>query len=173
MTANQSRNRKILLFSFFIVLSFVTCFGQSSPRVFLKHLQGAWYMTGTVMNKPVKYTAEGVWLFHSQFFSLHMQDAAVPSTYEANLFIGIDSAKSQYVAHWLDSFGGSGARVVGLGPLSAEKIEIVYPYSERNFRNTLQYDAEKDELTLVIESEGTDGHWAVFAENTIARKEGV
>ena len=127
-------------------------------------------MTGTVLNKPVKYTAEGVWLFHSQFFSIHFRDVAVPSTYEGNLFIGIDSAKNQYVAHWLDSFGGAGSRVVGFGPLSAEKIEIVYPYSEKNFRNTFQYSSAKGEWTLIIESEDTDGHWSVFAQYTIVRR---
>ncbi|MBI3585551.1 MAG: hypothetical protein HY088_00260 [Ignavibacteriales bacterium] len=128
-------------------------------------------MTGTVMKKPVRYTAEGVWVLQSQFLSLHMKDVTVPPAYEANLFIGIDSSKNQYVAHWLDSFGGAGARVVGLGPLSSEKIEIIYPYAERNFRNIFKYNSEKDEWTLVIESEGTDGHWSVFAQYTIVRKQ--
>ncbi len=99
-----------------------------------------------------------------------MRDVAVPSNYEGSLFIGIDSAKNQYVAHWLDSFGGGGARVVGFGPLASEKIEIIFPYAERNFRNMFQYDSAKDEWTLVIESEGTDGHWSVFAQYAIVRQ---
>jgi hypothetical protein len=100
-----------------------------------------------------------------------MKDVAVPPTYEANLFIGIDSSKNQYVAHWLDSFGGAGALVVGLGPLSKEKIEIIYPYSERDFRNIFKYDSGKDEWTLVIESKGIDGNWSVFAQYTVVRKQ--
>ena len=170
MTANQSSPLKISKFSLLLFLWFTTCYGQSSQQVLLNHLQGSWYMTGTVMKKPVNYTAEGVWLLQSQFFSLHMKDVAVPSAYEANIFIGIDSSNNQYVAHWLDSFGGAGARVVGLGPLSVDNIEIIYPYSEGNFRNIFKYDSEKDEWTLVIESEGTGGHWSVFAQYTIVRK---
>jgi hypothetical protein len=128
-------------------------------------------MTGAVMKEPVTYTAEGVWILQSQFLSLHMKDIAVPPAYEANLFIGIDSTKNQYVAHWLDSFGGAGARVVGLGPLSTEKIEIIYPYSEQHFRKTFKYDSDKNEWTLVIESETAYGQWSVFAHYTIVRKQ--
>ena len=127
-------------------------------------------MSGTVMKKPVQYAAEGNWQLRNQFLCLHMQDVAVPPTYEANLFIGIDTSKNQYVAHWLDVFGGAGARVVGLGPLSSEKIEIFYPYAEGRFRNLFTYDSQKDEWTLLIESESTNGEWAVFAHYTVARK---
>ena len=109
-------------------------------------------------------------MLQNQFFSLHMKDVAVPPEYEANLYIGIDSTKNQYVAHWLDSFGGAGARVVGVGPLSAEKIEVVYPYAEGKFRNLFKYDSGKDAWTLVIESEGAAGHWSVFAQYGIVRK---
>ena len=123
------------------------------------------------MKRPVKYTAEGVWVLQNQFFSLHMKDTAVPPAYEANLFIGIDSTKNQYIAHWLDSFGGAGARVVGVGPLSAEKIEITYPYAEGRFHNLFKYDPDKGEWTLVIESEATDAHRSVFAQYTITRKQ--
>lgn len=171
MTVNQSFVSRILKFFLLPLLWLATSFGQSSPRVLLNHLQGSWYMTGTVMKKPVQYTAEGVWVLQSQFLSLHMKDVTVPPAYEANLLIGIDSSKNQYVAHWLDSFGGAGARIVGLGTLSAEKIEIMYPYAERNFRNIFKYYSEKDEWTLVIESEGTDGHWSVFAQYTVVRKQ--
>ncbi|HUI31623.1 MAG TPA: hypothetical protein VLX91_15540 [Candidatus Acidoferrales bacterium] len=75
------------------------------------------------------------------------------SKYEASVYIGLDSGKNRYVAHWLDSFGGAGARVVGIGPLSPEKIEIVYPYTEGGFRNLFTYDAQADRWELLIESE--------------------
>ena len=87
-----------------------------------------------------------------------MKDVSVPPAYEANLLIGIDSINNEYVAHWLDSFGGAGARVVGFGPLSPDEIEVVYPYPERHFRNILKYASDKDEWALVIESGNADGH---------------
>jgi hypothetical protein len=127
-------------------------------------------MTGTVMNEPVRYSAEGVWILQGQFLSLHMKDVTDPPAYEANLLIGIDSSKNEYVAHWLDSFGGAGARVVGLGPITAEGIEIVYPYTEQRFRNTFNYAADTDEWTLVIESAQKSGEWSVFAKYRIVKK---
>jgi hypothetical protein len=151
-------------------VSFLNGFGQTSSRRFLSHLQGEWQMKGTVMGKPVEYAADGVWVLHSQFLYFHMKDVAIPPRYEANLSIGIDSLKNQYVAHWLDVFGGAGARVVGFGPLSAEKIEIMYPYPAGRFRNLFNYNSQKDAWTLVIESEGEHGHWSLFAQYSIVRK---
>ena len=154
----------------FFFSSFAIGNGQTPSLVLLNHLQGEWDMTGMVMKKPVRYYAEGTLVLNNQFLYFHMKDAAVPSAYEANLYIGIDSSKNQYIAHWLDSFGGAGARVVGVGPFSSERIEITYPYSEGRFRNRLKYDSAKDEWTLVIDAEGTDGHWSLFAQYTITKK---
>ena len=145
-------------------------FGQTPSRDLLNHLEGIWRMKGTVMKKPVEYIAEGVWALHHQFLSLHMKDVAVPPAYEASLYIGIDSSKNQYVAHWLDSFGGAGSRVVGLGTLSPERIEVIYTYAERKCRNVFTYSSDKDEWALAIDSEGTEGDWSPFARYTIVRK---
>ena len=171
MEADQLLYRWMRRSMVFPVLLLATCHGQAQPGALLDHLQGSWYMTGTVLKKPVRYAAEGAWVLRNQFLCLHMMDVAVPPAYEVNLFIGIDSSKNQYVAHWLDSFGGAGSRVVGLGPLSTDKIEIIYPYAEGRFRNLFTYDSKKDEWTFVIESEGTDGRWSVFAEYKIERKQ--
>jgi hypothetical protein len=162
---------RIQILPLFIIFTLVNVFGQTQSRGYLNHLQGSWNMSGTVLKKPVIYTAEGTWILRDQFFSFHMKDVTVPSAYEATFFIGIDSTKSEYVAHWLDSFGGAGARVVGFGPLSGEKIEIIYPYSEGRFRNLINYDSRKDEWTLLIESEGAAGRWSVFAQYRITRKD--
>jgi hypothetical protein len=170
MRVHQSDVVRVLILIVFTSVYLVMGFSQTPAPDLLSHLQGTWQMKGTVMKKPVKYNAEGVWILHHQFLLLHMKDVAVPSSYEVNLYIGIDTSKNQYVAHWLDSFGGAGARVVAFGPLSAEKIEIVYPYPEGRFRNLFKYNSRKDEWTLLIESEGKDGLWSVFAEYNILRK---
>lgn len=128
-------------------------------------------MTGSVLEEPVQYTAKGTWVLQNQFFRLHMKDTASPPQYEANLYIGIDSAKQEYVAHWLDSFGGGGARVVGFGPLSDDTIEITYPYAEGRFRNLFTYDAPAKKWTLVVESEQAKGSWKVFARYIMTKKE--
>ena len=169
MTKNSTTKKTLGLFVF-IVLSSVVCFAQTSSRGLLSHLQGSWSMKGTVLKKPVIYSADGAWVLRNQFLSFHMKDASQPPAYEATLFIGIDSAKKHYVAHWLDSFGGAGARVVALGPLSEEKIEVIYPYEEGRFRNIFKYDSRNDEWSLVIESERDGKLWSVFAEYRIIRK---
>jgi len=143
---------------------------QIASRELLNHLQGQWVMTGDVLGKPVQYTAEGTWILGNQWFCLHMKDTATPPAYEASLFIGLDSAKNEYVAHWLDSFGGAGARVVGTAPLSAEKVEIEYPYAESKFRNIFTHDPPTDEWFLQIESERTGGTWTHFAKYDLKRR---
>jgi hypothetical protein len=170
MQLDRSHPLRILEFFTFSLLFLAVGYGQAPSGGLLDHLEGGWEMTGTVMKKPGRYSAEGVWILRNQFLSFHMKDAAVPPAYEATLFLGIDSAKNQYIAHWLDSFGGAGARVVGMGPFSTEKIEIVYPYSEGKFRNLFTYDATVDEWRLTIESERSKGHWSPFAQYTIIRK---
>jgi hypothetical protein len=153
-----------------LFLAVVMGFAQNPQRALLNRLQGSWLMTGTVRNKPVQYTAEGMWVLQNQFFCLHMKDSASSSSYEANLYIGIDSSKNQFVAHWLDVFGGAGARVVASGPISPDVIELVYPYAEGRFRNLFKYNLRKNEWTLVIESEDAIGHWSLFAQYIIRRR---
>jgi hypothetical protein len=170
MKSGQSLAVRALPFFVFSSLSVTVGYGQAPSPVLLSRLQGTWDITGTVMKEPVRYAAEGAFVLKDQFLSFHMKDVAVPAAYEANLYVGIDSSKDQYVAHWLDSFGGAGARVVGVGPYSPERIEIVYPYAEGRFRNLFRYDLKKDEWTLVIESEGPDGHWSLFAQYQITRR---
>ncbi len=170
MKVSRALKMRVLQLFVFSSLSFTIGYGQVPSLALLNHLQGEWDMTGMVMKKPVRYNAEGILVLKNQFLSFHMKDVAVPSAYEAYLYIGIDSSENQYIAHWLDSSGGAGARVVGVGPFSPEKIEIVYPYSEGRFRNLFKYDSKKDEWTLVIESEGKDGRWSLFAQYNITRK---
>jgi len=146
------------------------CFDQSSSWALLNRLQGDWSMKGTVIAKPVQYVANGSWILNDQFLAFHMMDTTIPPAYEATLYLGIDSAKNEYVVHWLDSFGGPGARVVGFGPLSGERIEIIYPYPEGRFRNLFKYDLINGEWSLLIESEKSNGQWSFFAQYTITKK---
>jgi len=159
--------RKIALLYFICI---VYCFGQSSSRALMNHLQGDWIMTGTILAKPVQYMAEGAWILNKQFLAFHMKDAAIPPTYEATLYIGVDSVKNEYVVHWLDSFGGPVARVVGFGGLSGDSIEVIYPYPEGRFRNLFKYDPTKDQWSLLIESEKSNGQWSFFARYRIIKK---
>lgn len=148
-----------------------TVHSQVPAKRLLGQLQGEWKMTGTVMSKPVEYIADGRFVLNDQFLAFHMKDASVPPAYEAILYIGVDTAKNEYVAHWIDTFGGAGARVVGTGPSSDKEIRIVYPYSEGRFRNLLLPDSLGAQWSLSIESEESDGQWSLFAHYRIVRRE--
>jgi len=153
-----------------VLISGVAGFGQEAPRQLLGHLAGHWSMQGTVLKKPVEYTADGTWTLQEQFLSFHMKDVSMPPRYEANLLIGIDSARGEFVAHWLDSFGGAGARVVGFGPLAADSVGILYPYAEGRFSNSFGCNRARDTWTLLIESQESTDTWSVFARYAIVRK---
>ena len=142
---------------------------QTIPDSLLNKLTGKWTMTGTVGKKPVQYTAQGTWVLQNQFFVLHMNDLTDSPPYEASLFIGVDTAKKEYVAHWLDRFGGAGARVVGFGPRpssSSNTIEIDFPY-ENKFHDVFTYLPSQQEWTLLIEYQKPDSSWNEFARYVI------
>ena len=166
-SASGARAYKTLPVIFFFLCS---AFGQIPSRNLLNHLVGSWIMTGTVLKKPVQYRAEAAWVLQRQFLRLHMVDTSSPPTYEADLFIGLDTSKNQYVAHWLDKFGGAGARVFATGPLSSDKVEFTFPYEEGRFHDQFEYDSAKDEWSFVIESEGKGGQWTEFAHYAIKRR---
>ncbi len=77
--------------------------GRASLPRLLDCLLGHWEMVGEVMSKPVTYYAKGSLILQGQFLAFHVVNAAVPSTYEANLLVGIDSSKSYYDAHAVPS----------------------------------------------------------------------
>src|SRR5262245_52335136 len=72
----------------------------------LDSLVGKWQLTRTIRGTQVHNTVEVEWVLNHQFLRVHMKDTAVPSQYEAMVFIGYDNASERYVPHWIDVFGG-------------------------------------------------------------------
>ena len=101
---------------------------------YLKALVGPWTMRGTLMGQPVQYRAEGRWVLDNGFLQLDMVDVAEPPQYRASVFIGFDREHTDYVAHWLDNSGASGARVVGTGRLEGRTLTLRFPYADGAFR---------------------------------------
>jgi hypothetical protein len=89
--------------------------GLSPDAAYLQLLAGDWIMSGTFAGKPVHYRAHGESVLQGAFIRLHMIDAAATPAYEADVYIGYDAHKNDYILHWLDRFGAAGARVVGTG----------------------------------------------------------
>jgi hypothetical protein len=141
----------------------------SPDDIYLNELKGDWDMSGTLLGKPVRYQARGERVLQGAFLRLHMADAVGAPPYEADVFIGFDAHAGVYVAHWLDKFGGAGARVVATGVREGPRLVIYFPYAEGTFRDTFVRQADADRWTLLLESQSKEGTWSTFANYTLTR----
>lgn len=141
----------------------------SADDVYLNELKGDWNMSGTLLGKPVTYQARGERVLQGAFLRLHMKDAAGAPPYEADVFIGFDAHAGVYVAHWLDRFGGAGARVVATGVREGPRLVIFFPYAEGAFRDTFVWQADTGSWTLLLESQSKENTWSTFANYTLTR----
>ena len=138
--------------------------GTPSPDdAYLEDLRGPWIMQGTVGSKAVKYDAVGERVFGNAWLKLHMVDSGKPPQYQADVFLGYDAKAHDFIVHWLDQFGATGARVVATGHRDGERLVVVFPYAEGAFRDTFQRDRPSGTWTLLLESQEKDGTWSTFA----------
>jgi hypothetical protein len=141
----------------------------SPDEGYLNALQGRWVMTGMLGGKPVRYFADGQRVLQGGFVRLHMIDASSPPSYEADVFIGFDAKAKDYIAHWLDGFGASGARVVARGERQGQRLVLIFPYPEGAFRDTFTWQPESRSWSLHLESQGLNGTWSTFASYSLVR----
>lgn len=141
----------------------------SADQAFLDQLLGVWVMDGDVRGHDVHYRAEGRRILNGAWIEFHMIDTASPTQYEASVFIAPDESKHDYVAHWLDRFGGAGARVTATGTRKDQTLVVTFPYSEGAFRNAWTFDPATHNWQLTIDAEKTSGSWSHFAHYTIRR----
>lgn len=130
---------------------------------FLDELVGTWSMTGHVMGDSVKYDASGTWVLNHQFLRLRMEDVNSPPEYVAQVFIGYDPRKEEYIAHWLDSSGGRASKTLGYAQREKDTMEFKFDYPDGPFRTTFEKKSN-DRWHLLMRSKGDDGQWSTFAE---------
>lgn len=140
---------------------------QSEDDAFLDHLAGDWAMQGAVQDRAVRYRARGERVLGGPWFAFHMIDENTPAQYEASVFISVDPKAHDYVVHWLDSFGGGGARIAGRGYRQAEALRFEFPYADDPVRNV--WTRSDDNWSLLIESQQPNGLWTTFAHYDIRR----
>jgi hypothetical protein len=136
---------------------------------YLEQLLGEWDMTGTFGGKAVRYRASGERVLQGGFLRLHMIDADPTPKYEADVFVGFDSQRHDFVAHWLDRFGAAGARVVGTGKRNDMRLVMIFPYASGAFRDTFIFQPASGMWSLLLESQSPNGEWSTFANYTLAR----
>ena len=153
------------------VLSAVAAGASAAARdAFLDRLAGHWLMKGTVGHTAVSYDAEGRWMLADGWLRLSLIDAAKPTAYEADVYLGFDPKAGDYVVHWLDRFGAAGARVVGMGLRHERTLVFEFPYAESTFRDTLTLAEDGEAGVLLIESIDPAGHVSTFASYTFTRR---
>lgn len=81
----------------------------------LDKLVGDWVVERSMGSRKSANRVHAEWALAHQFLRLHYEDVAVPSRFEAMVFIGYDNEESRYVAHWIDVFGGRFSETLGYG----------------------------------------------------------
>ncbi|MBV9696636.1 MAG: DUF1579 family protein [Gammaproteobacteria bacterium] len=128
----------------------------------LGQLAGEWDATGTTRGQAVHYRVHGHWILKGAWLAWDLKDVQRPPAYQAQVFFGADPKAQDYVVHWLDQFGGAGARVVGTGKREGATLTFSLPYADGTFRDTLTLAADGASATLLIEAQQPDGSWSTF-----------
>jgi hypothetical protein len=129
----------------------------------LDRLVGDWTMTGTVRGQPVTYDMTGTRVLQGKFVELHMTDTHQPPGYEARVFLGVDSANGEYIAHWLDTFGPRYSIPHATGRASGDTIRLAFAYADGPFRDTFIYHPDPRGWTFHLEDHDSTGTWRPFA----------
>jgi len=136
----------------------------------LQHLVGRWVMSGAVRAKPATYTLDVARVLQGRFVDLRMTDVQQPPLYEAEVFIGVDSAGGTYVAHWLDNTGAAYSIPPATGEARGDTIVLNFAYADGPFRDTFSYDPRGDTWHFRLEAGTAAGQWRLFADYTVRRR---
>lgn len=141
----------------------------SPDNTYLDDLRGPWIMQGTFGNKAIKYDAVGTRVLGGAWVQLHIVDAAKPSKYQAEVFLGYDDEAGDFIIHWPDTWGAAGARVVATGHRDGERLVVVFPYAAGPLRDTFQRDRAGGTWNVLVESQAKDGTWSPFGNFRLTR----
>jgi hypothetical protein len=145
---------------------------QGSPPAqmdsLLNRLTGDWRMSGSVRGRPVTYSLRGTRVLQGRFVHLHMTALQQPPGYEAEVFIGVDSARAQYVAHWLDNSGAAYSIPHATGTAQGDTIRLAFEYADGPFRDTFVYRRATRTWYFRLESQDSSGSWQLFAEYNVS-----
>jgi hypothetical protein len=109
----------------------------------LDAMTGDWVLSGEITGKPTTHEVSVEWVLNHQFLRIHEtsreKTAEGLPQYEADVYLGWDSKKSEYVLHWMDVFGG-GFSSVGHAPKQENSIPLLFPSPDGDFHTTFTYD---------------------------------
>jgi hypothetical protein len=132
-------------------------------------LEGHWDLTRRIRGTVVHNTVSASWVLNHQFLQLQMKDVNQPPGYEAIVLIGFIHASQQYVAHWIDTFGGRFS-AMGTGQRNGDAIEFRFDYPDGPFFNTFSWSPETKEWTFRGENQDASGQRKLFFLDTLTRQ---
>lgn len=150
----------------------------ASPRVapqtpatdpYLAHLVGDWHIERTIRGETVTNDMHVEPVLGGAFVRLHMVSTTPDQPYEAIVLLGFDPDRTEYVAHWCDSFG-PGYSALGKGKRQGSRVELVFAYPDGPFFNTLDFDESSDSWTFTGESSAPGGTRKLFAHDVVTRR---
>jgi len=133
------------------------------------NLEGEWLLTRQIRGTEARNSVTATWVLQHQFLLLRMRDLASPSRYEADVYIGYSQAARQYVAHWIDNFGGHYSGI-GRGRRDGNSVEFRFEYPDGPFYNTFSWDPASGTWSCHLESVGKDGARVTFARDRLVRR---
>ncbi len=133
------------------------------------HLEGRWDLTRRIGGREAHNAVEARWALQHQFLHVHMKDKAEPPRYEAEVYIGYSHAADEYVAHWIDNFGGRYS-AMGRGKRQGNSVEFRFEYPDGPFFNTFTWEPKDGTWHCHLESVGKDGRRTTFARDRLVRQ---
>jgi hypothetical protein len=91
--------------------------------------------------------------------------------YEAEVFLGWDAGKEQYVVHWMDVYGG-GFSLTGSGKRDGNSIPIVFATGDDRFHTTFSFDEKSKTWSWTMDSE-QKGKLSPFARLVMTSRNGA
>jgi hypothetical protein len=148
---------------------------SQQPRVsddLLDALAGQWVLSGEITGKPTTHDVDASWVLNHRFLRLHERSRETTTEgepqYEADVFIGWDSAGKRYVIHWMDVFGG-GFSLRGFGQREDRAIPIAFASEDGRFHTTFAFDSDAGTWRWTMDLEN-DGQLRPFARLLMTRR---
>ena len=116
------------------------------------------------MGESVDYCAKVETVLAGAFILMHLTDRATPPQYQAEIYVGASETRGDLVAHWIDSTGADGARVVGSGKFVADGFELFFPYEGRALRDHFLFHGE-GVFDLEVDASRDGEGWDEFARH--------
>jgi hypothetical protein len=166
--------------AFFVLLAAIPFSASAQQPVrqdsLLDQMTGRWTLQGTVAGQETTHDIEADWVLGHEYLRIHETsretNAQGQAAYEAIVFLGWDTAASQYSCLWLDTTSGDGldsTATLGRGKRSGDEIALLFKSKDGDFHTTFAYDKAGDSWKWIMDGE-EGGKLVPFARAKLTRK---